>query len=173
MGKGIVRTAGLVCLVGTVLTVGAVRNAAAEVSVSINIGPPPIVAPAPPEVVLMPRMGVYFVPGLSFDVFFYNGYWWSPRGDRWYRSRAYGGPWRIIDRRYVPRPVFGVPHDYRRTYERERRIPYGQWKKEHERRGRGERREWRDERRDERRQRMDERRDEGRERRHDRGRGRD
>src|SRR5512143_1758268 len=111
--------------------------ARAEVSVSVNLGPPPIVVAEPPEVVLVPRSQVYFVPGLEFDVFFHNGYWWSPRGDRWYRARAYNGPWRIIDRRHVPRAVFRVPHDYRRAYVRERRIPYGQWTKDrmrHERR---------------------------------------
>ena len=58
-------------------------------------------------------------------------YWWSPRGDRWYRSRAYNGPWGVIERDRVPRAVIYVPRDYRARYERERHVPYGQWKKEH------------------------------------------
>jgi hypothetical protein len=116
-------------------------SAGVDVGVSINIGAPPIVVAEPPEVVLVPRSQVYFVPGLEFDVFFHNGFWWSPRGDRWYRSRAYSGPWNIVERRFVPGPVFRVPRDYRTIYGRERHIPYGQWKRERARHDRGEGRE--------------------------------
>jgi hypothetical protein len=105
--------------------------ARAEVSVSVNLGPPPIVVAEPPEVVLIPGSQVYFVPDPQIDVFFYGGYWWSPRGDRWYRARAYNGPWGVIERRRVPRAVVYMPRDYRARYERERHVPYGHWKKEH------------------------------------------
>ncbi len=137
MRTSVYRIGGTALLFGALLACGAPKEAAAgvNVGVSVNIGPPPIVVAEPPAVVLVPGSQVYFVPGVEFDVFFYNGYWWSPRGDRWYRARAYNGPWRIIDRRYVPRPVFGVPHDYRHAYARERHIPYREWR---EHRGRGE-----------------------------------
>jgi hypothetical protein len=143
MHKVVSGATGIALLLGALLICGGPGTAAAGVNVGINVnlGPPPIVVAEPPEVVPVPSTGVYFVPGINFDVFFYNGYWWSPRGDRWYRSRAYNGPWRIIGRRYVPRPVYQVPHDYRRVYGRERHIPYGQWKKEqmhHGERGRHE-----------------------------------
>jgi hypothetical protein len=64
-------------------------------------------------------------------VFFYGGSWWSPRGERWYRARAYDGPWGVIERNRVPKAVIYVPQDYRQRYERERHVPYGQWKKDH------------------------------------------
>jgi len=105
--------------------------ARAEVSVSINIGPPPIVVAEPPTVVLVPQSKVYFVPDPQVDVFFYGGYWWSPRGERWYRAQAYKGPWVVMERTRVPRAVIYMPRDYRARYDRERHIPYGQWKKEH------------------------------------------
>ena len=116
---------------GAIVTLGVSQEATAGVGVgiSINLGPPPIVAPAPPDLVLVPGSNVYFVPGGQFDVFFFNGYWWCPRGDRWFRARAYNGPWRFIDRRFVPGPVFHVPHDYRHIYARERHIPYGEWRR--------------------------------------------
>ncbi|UFS69521.1 hypothetical protein LPW11_16670 [Geomonas sp. RF6] len=117
---------------------GKYAEAGVSVNMNLNIGPPPVIVSAPPEVVFMPNYGTYFVPGLSFDIFFYNGYWWSPRGDNWYRAPGYNGPWRVIEHRYVPGPVRHVPHDYRRVYARERHIPYGQWKKEHGRHGGGE-----------------------------------
>ena len=112
----------------------AASGAAAEVSLSVNIGPPLIVAP-PSAMVMVPGSSVYFAPGLDIDIFFYGGYWWSPRGDRWYRARAYDGPWRGVSRSSVPRAVHRVPGDYRSVYAGERHIPYGQWKK-----GRGEHR---------------------------------
>jgi len=134
---------GPVLLLGALLACGVPKEASAgvDVGVSVNIGPPPIVVAEPPEVVLVPRSQVYFVPGLEFDVFFHNGYWWSPRGDRWYRARAYNGPWRVIHRRHVPGAVIRVPHDYRRVYGRERHIPYREWQGRH---GRGEHREMRE-----------------------------
>ncbi len=127
------KVGGSALLLGALLVCGVPNEASAgvNVGVSVNIGPPPIVVAEPPAVVMVPGSQVYFVPGVEFDVFFYNGYWWSPRGDRWYRSRAYNGPWRHMDRRFVPRPVFGVPHDYRHIYARERHIPYGEWRGRH------------------------------------------
>jgi len=107
--------------------------ARAEVSVSINLGPPQIAVAAPPAVVMIPGSQVHFVPDPGIDVFFYGGYWWSPRGDRWYRARAYNGPWGVMERRRVPNAVLYVPRDFRQRYERERHVPYGQWKKERSR----------------------------------------
>ena len=129
------RSVFLCMLAGAAIAVasGFSEPARAEVSVNINLGPPPIVVAAPPEVVMIPGSQVHFVPDPQIDVFFYGGYWWSPRGDRWYRARAYNGPWGVIERGRVPRAVIYVPRDYRARYERERHVPYGQWKKEHAR----------------------------------------
>ena len=129
MRKGLFGVIGLAILLGGLLAILGTNEAAAEVSVSINLGPPPIVVAEPPEVVLVPRSQVYFVPHQDIDVFFYGGFYWSPRGDRWYRANAYNGPWGVVGRRHVPAYVTRVPKDYRVRYERERRIPYGQWKK--------------------------------------------
>mgnify|MGYP001411077104 CR=1 FL=1 len=111
--------------------IGVAEPARAEVSVSINLGPPPIVVSAPPAVVMIPGSQVHFVPDPKIDVFFYGGYWWSPRGEQWYRAKAYNGPWGVIGQLRVPPAVVYMPRDYRTRYERERHVPYGQWKKEH------------------------------------------
>ncbi len=118
-----------------VAVIGFSQPARAEVSVGINInlGPPPIVVSAPPAVVMIPGSQVHFVPDPHIDVFFYGGYWWSPRGEQWYRSREYKGPWKVIEHRRVPPSVVYMPRDYRMRYERERHVPYGQWKKERSR----------------------------------------
>ena len=123
-------------VVGSLLAVAAVLAvpglARAEVSVNINIGPPPIVVAEPPAVVAIPQTRVWFAPDPHVEVFFYGGYWWSPRGPQWYRSRAYNGPWVVIETYRVPKAVIYVPRDYRARYAHERHHPYGQWKKEHE-----------------------------------------
>ncbi len=134
MSNRIFKVGGSALLLGALLACGAPKEVGAggvDVGVNLNIGPPPVVVAEPPAMVMVPNTSVYFVPEANFDVFFCNGYWWSPRGGRWYRSRAYNGPWRHMDRRFVPRPVFGVPHDYRRIYARERHIPYGEWRGRH------------------------------------------
>ncbi|MCX5811296.1 MAG: hypothetical protein NT178_01950 [Proteobacteria bacterium] len=65
----------------------------------------------------------------------------SPRGNQWYRSRAYKGPWGVVEQRYVPASVHRVPRDYRTVYEKEKHIPYGQWKKQGKNRAKAERKE--------------------------------
>jgi hypothetical protein len=48
----------------------------------------------------------------------------------------------VIERSSVPQEVIVVPRDYRTRFEREKRVPYGQWKKEHYKdRGKAERKE--------------------------------
>ena len=105
-----------------------------EINLNVNIGPPPVVVAEPAVVAMIPTIGVYFVPDSSPDLFFYAGFWWSPRGERWYRSRACKGPWAVVESRFVPRQVIRVPKDYRVRYGKAKHIPYGQWKKAHYRR---------------------------------------
>ena len=141
MKKNIYGMLGLFVLLGALLLLGGTKEAVADVQVNVNLGPPPIVVAEPPAVVMVPRSRVYFVPDPNIDVFFYNGYWWSPRGSQWYRARAYKGPWAVVERRYVPAPVHRVPRDYRIVYEKEKHIPYGQWKKQGKNRKKEERKE--------------------------------
>ena len=133
-------------LLGTLAAFVGMVEARSGVEVNINLGPPPIVVAEPPEMVLIPGSEVYFVPQSDVDIFFYNGFWWCPRGHRWYRARAYNGPWGLVERRLVPVPVIRVPGDFRSRFEHERHIPYGEWKRRGERGERGERREWKEER---------------------------
>lgn len=117
-------------LIFTCLIIGAEgMGSKGKVTASIETGPPPIVVSAPSALVIMPQNGIYFVPGISYDVFFYDGYWWSPRGDRWYRASEYKGPWGIVEHRQVPGHLYKVPKNYREVYKKEQQINYGQWKK--------------------------------------------
>lgn len=141
MRNGVYGVLGLFVLIGSLFAFEGTKEASAEVNVNINLGPPPIVVAEPPEVVMIPGSMVYFVPLPDIDIFFYNGYWWSPRGSQWYRARAYNGPWKVVNKRYIPAPVYRVPKDYRNVYEKEPHIPYGQWKKQGKHREKEERKE--------------------------------
>ncbi len=101
------------------------------VNLNINLGPPPVLVSPPADLVLIPDTGIYFVPGISADIFFYDAFWWAPRGPRWYRAESPRGPWIVVGSRAVPGPLFRIPRDYRVAYRHERHVPYGQWKREH------------------------------------------
>jgi hypothetical protein len=93
--------------------------------IGININPPPIEINGPPEVAVIPGTYVYFVPDVSEELFFYDGYWYRPYEGNWYRCTSYSGPWAYIDRERVPDVFFDLPSDYRAMSEY-RRIPYGE-----------------------------------------------
>lgn len=116
----------LVLFLGAFVTMGGVKEAAGvDVSVNLNLGAP--------QAMIMGPGGVSFVSNPGPDVFFYSGYWWAMRDNRWYRSHDYNGGWREMDRRYVPGPVYHVYEvpNYRNVYGKHegKHIPYGQWKK--------------------------------------------
>ena len=126
----------------------------AGVNVNIHIGPPAVVVAAPPELISVPRTMVYYAPDVEADLLFFGGFWWTPKEGRWFRARAYEGPWVIIEPRHVPVEIVRLPRDYRQTYHSHKRIPYGQLKKHRElrererRERRGEWKEWKEERKE-------------------------
>lgn len=147
MRRRLIGLAGTFAVAAVIFLAGAVPTASAEVNVNINVGPPAFVVHEPPEMVVVPRTMVYFAPGVEVELLFYRGWWWTPHGGRWYRSRAYNGPWRVMGPRYVPAEIVRLPRDYRTVYVREGHVPYGQLKKHWERREHDRRRragEWKD-----------------------------
>ncbi|HBH87683.1 MAG TPA: hypothetical protein DDY17_08815 [Syntrophaceae bacterium] len=100
----------------------------AEVNVSVQVGLPPLVIPAPPGLVVIPNTYVYYPPDQNMDIFFYHGYWYRPHHGYWYRARHYNGPWGHIVSNRVPRAVIAVPPGFRHGPMHER-VPYGQVKK--------------------------------------------
>jgi len=108
MGNRIVR------LLLLALLLAAPRLGRADVSVNINIGPPPpIVVSAPPTVVVVPTVpAVQYVPSLSVDVFVYGGHWYYWHGGHWFVGPSYQGPWTYVLVERVPAPVLAVPVRY-------------------------------------------------------------
>ena len=70
-----VALAGLACMAGLAGSTASY----AEVSVIVQIGPPPAyVLPGPPQVIAIPGTYVYLVPGIAVEILFYQGYWYRP-----------------------------------------------------------------------------------------------
>ncbi|MBM3217155.1 MAG: hypothetical protein FJZ38_00465 [Candidatus Rokubacteria bacterium] len=106
MGKTLI--AGIV-IAATAL---AALPAAAEVNVNVSIGPPPVIFSAPPRVVVVPKTPVYYAPDTSYNVFFYDGRYYSFHNGAWFLAASHGGPWAFVPVERVPRPVVLVPVKY-------------------------------------------------------------
>ena len=65
-----------------------------------------------PEVVVVPRTQVYYVPSQDYDLFRYRGVWYVDRGGYWYTARSYNGPFVSIGYTRVPRAVVVTPARY-------------------------------------------------------------
>jgi len=107
-----------------------------NIDINIGINVPPVFVPyGPPELVFIPGMYVYLIPGIEPDIFFYQGYWYRLYQRHWFRAGSYNGRWVYIPPSRMPRPLLHLPPGYRHVppgYVRER-IPYGHleknWKK--------------------------------------------
>jgi len=113
-------------VIGAALLILSGLSAQALAPMDVNIGisvplPPPLVIPAPPAMVLIPRTRVYRAPDIDLDLLFYRGWWYRPHEGHWFRARSYQGPWFFILPSKVPHALVALPADYRQ-------IPLGQQK---------------------------------------------
>lgn len=100
-------------IVGLSITVAT----AGEVNVGINIGvpvppPPRIVLPAPPRVVVVPNSPVSYAPSADFNLFVFEGRYYTFQDGAWFYASSHRGPWTFVPVERVPRPVVGVPVKY-------------------------------------------------------------
>jgi hypothetical protein len=86
-----------------------------EAHVGVSIPAPTIQFDVePPLVVVTP--GVYVVEDYDQEVFFTDGWYWSRRGDVWYRTRDHRGGWVAAPPRYVPGKIRGLPPGHYRHF---------------------------------------------------------
>jgi hypothetical protein len=128
MRKNIFRIFGWTILLGALFAFAGTQEAAARAGVSINIGLPPLVLPAPPPVVVVPGTYVYAVPGVDATLLFYQGYWYRPYEGSWYVASSYNGPWGYIEFSRVPRVLIERPLSYWRVPPGYHRIPYPEFR---------------------------------------------
>jgi hypothetical protein len=106
-------------VLATVIAAPAV--AGADVSVNVNIGPPPMyVVPPAPALVVVPGTPVYYAPAFAFNFFSYGGRYYTFHNGHWYHRHPYGKSWIFVPPTAVPGPVLGVPVGYYK-------IPPGHW----------------------------------------------
>jgi hypothetical protein len=110
-------------------------------SIGINVGvpgaPAPVYAPQPavieepPEFIAPPQLGFYVAAGVPYDLFFAGNLYYFCRGNVWYTSPYFNGPWAPVHYNYVPYALRRYPveriHYYRDAYFRGYRE-YGDWR---------------------------------------------
>ncbi|HXG02682.1 MAG TPA: hypothetical protein VNO23_04600 [Candidatus Binatia bacterium] len=91
------------------------RPAHADVNVGIHVGvpaPPPVVVAQPPRLVAVPGSVVSYAPGVEFNLFFYDGRYWSFHHGTWFYAVPAKGKWVKVAADRVPPPVLAVPVAY-------------------------------------------------------------
>ncbi len=122
------RTFALSLFVGAALAAPA--YAATDIHVNIDLAPPPPrVVVAQPAWHYLPEQRVYVVDrdDRPYDSFRFGAYFYIYNDGWWYRGRRWGGPYRAIETRYVPRPIMAVPAEHWRNHPHG--MPPGQAKK--------------------------------------------
>jgi hypothetical protein len=86
--------------------------AQAQVNVNVTLAPPPVIFPAPPRVVVIPKTPVAYVPDTTYNVFVYDHRYYSFHDGGWFVATGHRGPWIAIGLPQVPQPVIAVPVRY-------------------------------------------------------------
>jgi len=115
-------------LAAAILALATMIHVPARAAVDINIGialPPPIVLPAPPDLIVLPSSDdVWVDPDVGVELFFWDGWWWYFWEGRWYRSHYYDREWVYYDA--TPVFFFGVDPEWR-VFCREHRWHGHRW----------------------------------------------
>jgi hypothetical protein len=118
----------LTAALGVLITTPALAETYFGFRLGITNAPPPprVYFREQPRVVFVPESRVYVVRNADYDMFRYGRFWYLTRGGYWYRARSYRGPFRVVDARYVPGPIYSVPaqHWRHRRWDGDR---YGDW----------------------------------------------
>lgn len=112
----------LLAAILTTLTAGGWRPAqAADAGISIRIGDKyqgtRLQFTTRPQMTVVPRSRVYYMRDSDGDVYRYGRYYYGYDQGRWYRASTYRGPWIYVRGRTVPREIYSVPSDYRRSWQ--------------------------------------------------------
>jgi hypothetical protein len=106
-------------IVPVVAFVGLVFTTPVLAQVTVEVNAPTIAfESAPPLVEIAP--GVQVVPDLDDEVFFVDGYYWTRRGDHWFRTKDYRGGWIAVRDKDVPPVLLGMPRGKYKRFKRHR-----------------------------------------------------
>jgi len=71
--------------------------------------PPPAIRFEVPPPVVEVNPGVQVVSDQDEEVFVVDGWYWTRRGDHWFRARDHRGGWVVAEPRVVPAPLVRIP----------------------------------------------------------------
>jgi hypothetical protein len=78
-------------------------QAAAQVSINVNIGaPPPLVVRSAPTMIYLAEPAVYTAVGIPYDLYFVDGRYFYLHNNNWFWAPGYGGPWTVVESRSLP-----------------------------------------------------------------------
>jgi hypothetical protein len=100
------------------VSLGLVAPAKVYPAISIDLG---INLGAPPSLVLVPGLPVYYAPTLPYNYFFYGQAYYTFVNAQWYSAPSYNGPWTVTPVARLPAPLLSVPVQYYK-------VPPGHWK---------------------------------------------
>lgn len=100
------------------MSLGLVAPATAHPTISIDLG---INLGAPPPLVVVPGLPVYYAPTLPYNYFVYGQAYYAFVNAQWYFAPTYNGPWTVTPLARVPAPLLAVPVQYYK-------VPPGHWK---------------------------------------------
>lgn len=96
-----------VLVLAAMLVLAAVLPAQGQVRVDIGIR-----LPAPPVLVVVPGVPVYYARSAPENVFFYADEYWAFHDGGWYVSPTWNGPWTVVAAVHVPVPILRIPVRY-------------------------------------------------------------
>jgi hypothetical protein len=88
--------------------------------------------PAEPDVVVIPRSDIYYIPDIEARILFYDGNWYRLYDGRWYISASLSGPWVYVET--PPIVIATLPSEYHGRYRihyRDLKERWREWKLEH------------------------------------------
>jgi hypothetical protein len=109
----------LLASIASVTSLWLAAPATAHTTIGVNLG---ITLGAPPPLVTVPGLPVYYAPMLPYNYFVYGNVYYLFRHRHWYYAPSYNGPWAMIAVAQVPPPILAVPVEYYRS-------PPGHWKR--------------------------------------------
>lgn len=86
-------------LAAVVVALGLSTAASADVTITFG-APPPLVVVSP---------GIQVVENYGDEVFFVSGWYWVRSGPVWYRTTNHRGGWVVVENRFVPSRIVGLP----------------------------------------------------------------
>src|SRR5262249_47835354 len=111
MARGfLLAIASLALLIG--LTVAPSADAGGNVSIDVQINPPPVVVTAPPPLVVILGPPVSYAPSAPVNYFAFGGRFYTFHNRAWFSATVFNGPWVYVPVAEVPPPVLAVPVKY-------------------------------------------------------------